>query len=236
MTDDHIAERTRVLLSWSSGKDSAWALYQLQQDPAVEVVGLMTTYNQAFERSAIHGVRLELVRAQAEAAGLPLIEIPLPWPCSNQQYEAAMTDALDQARKQLSPDAVAFGDLFLEDIRAYRESRMADTGLDLLFPIWGIPTDQLSRDMVAGGLKAYLTCLDPKQMPENLAGALFSDDFLNRLPKDVDPCGENGEFHSFAWSGPMFKKPVQVEVGETVTRDGFVYTDLLSVAGQDAAR
>ncbi len=236
MTDLSVNDKTRVLLSWSSGKDSAWALYQLQQDPTVEVVGLMTTYNQAFERSAIHGVRLELVRAQAEAAGLPLIEIPLPWPCSNKQYETAMTDALDQARTQLAPDAVAFGDLFLEDIRAYRESRMADTGLDLLFPIWGIPTDQLSRDMVAGGLKAYLTCLDPKQVPETLAGALFSEEFLDSLPKGVDPCGENGEFHSFAWSGPMFSKAVRVELGETVTRDGFVYTDLLPLASQDAAR
>lgn len=227
MTDLSKSEATRVLLSWSSGKDSAWTLYQLQQDPDVEVVGLMTTYNRAFERSAIHGVRLELVRAQAEAAGLPLIEIPLPWPCSNEQYEQAMSAALDQAHQQVSPDAVAFGDLFLEDIRAYRESRMAGTGLGLLFPIWGIPTDQLARNMVEGGLKAYLTCLDPKRMPESLAGSLFSHDFLDRLPSEVDPCGENGEFHSFAWSGPMFKNPVQVTVGETVTREGFVYTDLI---------
>ena len=231
MTDLSLAEKTRVLLSWSSGKDSAWALYQLQQNPEVEVVGLMTTYNQAFERSAIHGVRLELVRAQAEAAGLPLIEVPLPWPCSNEQYEQAMTAALDQARRQLSPDAVAFGDLFLEDVRAYRESRMAETGLDVLFPIWGEPTDGLARQMVASGLRATLTCLDPKQMPPELAGAQFSEAFFERLPAGIDPCGENGEFHSFAWDGPMFQRPVAVAVGETVTRDGFVYTDLIPVAG-----
>jgi len=187
VTDLSVNGKTRVLLSWSSGKDSAWALYLLQQDPSVEVVGLMNTYNQAFERSAIHGVRLELVRAQAEAAGLPLIEIPLPWPCSNEQYEQAMTEALAQAQRELSPDAVAFGDLFLEDIRAYRESRMADTGLDLLFPVWGIPTDQLAQQMAEAGLQAYLTCLDPKKMPEELAGSLFSNAFLERLPPDVDP-------------------------------------------------
>lgn len=229
MTDLSAAGKTRVLLSWSSGKDSAWALYQLQQNPELEVVGLMTTYNQAFERSAIHGVRLELVRAQAEAAGLPLIEVPLPWPCSNEQYEQAMTEALDRVRRELAPDAVAFGDLFLEDIRAYRESRMAGTGLELLFPVWGIPTDELARQMVDAGLQAYLTCLDPKKMPEELAGSLFSGDFLSRLPEGVDPCGENGEFHSFAWSGPMFQKPVPVAVGETVSRDGFVYTDLIPI-------
>lgn len=236
MTDLSVNGKTRVLLSWSSGKDSAWALYLLQQDPTVEVVGLMNTYNQAFERSAIHGVRLELVRAQAEAAGLPLIEIPLPWPCGNEQYEHAMTEALAQARRELSPDAVAFGDLFLEDIRAYRESRMADTGLDLLFPVWGIPTDQLARQMVEAGLQAYLTCLDPKKMPEELAGSLFSHAFLERLPAGIDPCGENGEFHSFACDGPMFKRPVPVTVGETVTRDGFVYTDLMPVVASGAAQ
>ncbi|MEZ5530359.1 MAG: ATP-binding protein [Porticoccaceae bacterium] len=236
MTDLSVSSKTRVLLSWSSGKDFAWTLYQLQQNPELEVVGLMTTYNQAFERSAIHGVRLELVRAQADAAGLPLIEIPLPWPCSNAQYEQAMTEALDQVRRELSPDAVAFGDLFLEDIRAYRESRMADTGLELLFPVWGIPTDQLAREMVASGLRAYLTCLDPGKMPEELAGSLFSKEFLDCLPAGVDPCGENGEFHSFACDGPMFKKPVPVTVGETVTRDGFVYTDLISVVASGAAQ
>jgi uncharacterized protein (TIGR00290 family) len=227
MTDLNQAVRTRVLLSWSSGKDSAWSLYQLQQDPKIEVVGLLTTFNQAFDRSAIHGVRLELVRAQAEAAGLPLLEIPLPWPCSNEAYERAMVEALDRAKRELSPDAVAFGDLFLEDIRQYREERMADTGLELLFPIWGIPTDELAVRMIEAGLQAHVTCLDPSKMPEVLSGASFDKDFIKKLPSVVDPCGENGEFHTFAWNGPMFQKPVTVIQGETVTRDGFVYTDFI---------
>lgn len=229
MTDLSRPGKTRVLLSWSSGKDSAWTLYQLQRDPTVEVVGLLTTYNQAFARSAIHGVRLSLVRAQADAAGLPLLAIPLPWPCSNEQYEQAMRTGLEEAIQQFSPDAIAFGDLFLEDIRAYRESRMAQTGLEVLFPIWATPTDQLARAMVDGGLQARVTCLDPGRMPQSLAGAAFNLDFLTKLPAAVDPCGENGEFHSFAWNGPMFKWPIRVEVGETVTREGFVYTDLTEV-------
>ena len=229
MTDLSRPGKTRVLLSWSSGKDSAWTLYQLQRDPTVEVVGLLTTYNQAFARSAIHGVRLTLVRAQAQAAGLPLVEIPLPWPCSNEQYEQAMRAGLDEAMQRFVPDAIAFGDLFLEDIRAYRESRMAQTGLDVLFPIWGTPTDQLALTMISGGLQAAVTCLDPARMPQSLAGAAFDLDFLAKLPATVDPCGENGEFHSFAWSGPMFKWPIRVAVGETVTREGFLYTDLKEV-------
>ncbi|MFT7300521.1 MAG: hypothetical protein ACI89Z_000979 [Porticoccus sp.] len=229
MTDLSAEVRARVLLSWSSGKDSAWSLYQLQQDPKIEVVGLLTTFNQAFDRSAIHGVRLELVRAQAEALGLPLLEIPLLWPCSNEAYERAMVEALDRAKCELSPDAVAFGDLFLEDIRQYREERMADTGLELLFPIWGIPTDELAGQMIEAGLQAHVTCLDPGKIPEVLAGASFDMDFIKKLPSVVDPCGENGEFHTFAWNGPMFQKPVIAIQGETVTRDGFVYTDFIGV-------
>ncbi len=217
----------RVLLSWSSGKDSAWTLYQLQRDPSVEVVGLLTTFNSEFKRSAIHGVRQQLLRMQAEAANLPLIEIPLPWPCSNQQYENIMGDALESARNQLQVDAVAFGDLFLEDIRSYRETQMQGTGLDLLFPLWKIPTAELAQQMIAGGLKAAITCLDPRVMSADFAGRQFSGKLLNALPKSVDPCGENGEFHTFAWDGPMFKYPIPVETGEVVTRNGFVYSDLL---------
>ena len=217
----------RVLLSWSSGKDSAWTLYQLQRDPSVEVVGLLTTFNSEFKRSAIHGVRQQLLRMQAEAANLPLIEIPLPWPCSNQQYENIMGDSLESARKQLQMDAVAFGDLFLEDIRSYRETQMQGTGLDLLFPLWKIPTAELAQQMIAGGLKAAITCLDPRVMSADFAGRQFSGKLLNALPKSVDPCGENGEFHTFAWDGPMFKYPIPVETGEVVTRNGFVYSDLL---------
>ncbi|MDG1165289.1 MAG: ATP-binding protein, partial [Porticoccaceae bacterium] len=188
----------RVLLSWSSGKDSAWTLYQLQQDPTVEVVGLLTTFNSQFKRSAIHGVRQQLLRLQAQAAQLLLVEIPLPWPCSNEQYETIMGQALDDARAQLQMDALAFGDLYLEDIRNYREQQMAGTGLELVFPLWQIPTDQLARQMIEGGLQAAITCLDPRVMPEHLAGHQFGYQLLDELPESVDPCGENGEFHTFA--------------------------------------
>ena len=217
----------RVLLSWSSGKDSAWTLYQLQKDPAVEVVGLLTTFNSQFNRSAIHGVRQQLLRLQAQTAQLPLIEIPLPWPCSNEQYESIMGQALDDAQTQLQMDAVAFGDLYLEDIRNYRETQMAGTGLELIFPLWQIPTDELAQQMINGGLRAVITCLDPRVMPEHLAGYQFSNKLLQALPESVDPCGENGEFHTFAWRGPMFKQPIAVVGGEVVRRDGFVYADLL---------
>ena len=217
----------RVLLSWSSGKDSAWTLYQLQRDPNVEVVGLLTTFNSQFNRSAIHGVRQQLLRLQAQAAQLPLIEIPLPWPCSNEQYESIMGQALDDAQTQLQMDAVAFGDLYLEDIRNYRETQMAGTGLELIFPLWQIPTDELAQQMINGGLRAVITCLDPRVMPEHLAGYQFSNKLLQALPESVDPCGENGEFHTFAWRGPMFKQPIAVVGGEVVRRDGFVYADLL---------
>jgi uncharacterized protein (TIGR00290 family) len=226
MTPPLAKEIKRVLLSWSSGKDSAWTLYHLQQDPMVEVVGLLTTFNGEFNRSAIHGVRRQLLRLQSEAAGLPLIEIPLPWPCSNEQYESLMGTALDNARTQLHMDAMAFGDLYLEDIRSYRETKMQGTGLQVMFPLWQIPTDQLARQMIAGGLKAAITCLDPRVMPEHFAGAQFSTQLLEELPKAVDPCGENGEFHTFAWDGPMFSRPIAVVGGKVVKRDGFVYADL----------
>jgi diphthamide synthase (EF-2-diphthine--ammonia ligase) len=188
---------------------------------------LLTTFNSQFNRSAIHGVRQQLLRLQAQAAQLPLIEIPLPWPCSNEQYESIMGQALDNAQTQLQMDAVAFGDLYLEDIRNYRETQMAGTGLELIFPLWQIPTDELAQQMINGGLRAVVTCLDPRVMPEHLAGYQFSNKLLQALPESVDPCGENGEFHTFAWSGPMFKQPIAVVGGEVVRRDGFVYADLL---------
>ena len=227
MTQRADTGKKRVLLSWSSGKDSAWTLYQLQKDPMIEVVGLLTTFNSQFKRSAIHGVRQQLLRCQAQAAKLPLIEIPLPWPCSNEQYEVIMATALDKASAQLKMDAVAFGDLYLEDIRHYREQQMAGTGLELQFPLWQIPTDQLARQMIDGGLKAVITCLDPRLMPEQLAGCQYSDVLLEQLPNRVDPCGEEGEFHTFAWDGPMFTQPIAITAGEVVNRDGFVYADLL---------
>ena len=227
MSDLSKPDRKRVLLSWSSGKDSAWTLHQLKQDKDIEVVGLLTTFNAEFERSAIHGVRVQLVRMQAEAAGLPIMEVPLPWPCSNEDYEEIMAEALQQAREKFAMDAIAFGDLFLEDIRAYREQKMAGTGLELLFPIWGIPTADLAQQMINGGLKATITCIDPRHLDKAIAGNNFDKDLLSSLPENVDPCGENGEFHSFAWDGPMFDFPINIRQGEVVERDGFVYADII---------
>jgi uncharacterized protein (TIGR00290 family) len=225
--------KPRALLAWSSGKDSAWALHVLRQRGEVEVVGLLTTLNQAFERVAMHAVRVALLRAQAAAAGLPLVEVPLPWPCSNADYEAAMGAALERARDE-GVTAVAFGDLFLEDIRRYREERMAATGLEPLFPLWAEPTDALARRMLAGGLRARLTCVDPRQLAPAFAGREFDEALLADLPPAVDPCGERGEFHTFAYAGPMFSRPVGLRAGDVVERDGFVFADLLPV-GADAA-
>jgi uncharacterized protein (TIGR00290 family) len=214
-----------VLLSWSSGKDSAWALHVLRQ-AGVAVGGLLTSLNETAGRVSMHGVRDEILRAQAGAAGLPLFTIPLPWPCSNAIYEARLRDAVTRAVAAGFTHA-AFGDLFLEDVRKYREDRLAGTGLTPLFPLWGRPTPQLARDMIAGGLRARLATIDPRVMPRELAGAEFDDALLARLPAAVDPCGENGEFHTCVTAGPMFTTPLDVRAGTTVEREGFVYRDLI---------
>jgi len=221
--------KKRVLLSWSSGKDAAWSLWTLRNTPDVEVVGLLTTLNAEFDRVAMHAVRSTLLRMQAEAASLPLITAGLPWPCSNEDYERIMASTLARAREELSMTHVAFGDLFLEDIRAYREAKMADTGLGTMYPVWGIPTDQLARDMIDGGLDAVLTCIDPRRLDRSFAGRRFDAKLFDDLPADVDPCGENGEFHSFCFAGPMFHKPIDVIIGEVVDRDGFVFADVQPV-------
>lgn len=218
--------RTKTLLAWSSGKDSAWSLQVLRQAGEVEVVGLLTTINQAFDRVAMHAVRAELLRAQADAAGLPLSTVPIPWPCSNADYEAAMGLAMDRARGE-GIEAIAFGDLFLEDIRRYREERLAPTGLRPLFPLWGRPTAPLAREMIAGGLRARLTCVDPRNLDGRFAGRDFDAALLAELPETVDPCGERGEFHTFAYEGPMFARPIAIRSGEVVARDGFVFADLV---------
>jgi uncharacterized protein (TIGR00290 family) len=223
------AER-RVVVSWSGGKDAAWALYELRRDPAVEVVGLLTTVNSEFDRVAMHGVRIELVRRQARAATLPLHEIPLPWPCSNEQYEAAMGLAVERVREEWRATHVAFGDLFLQDVRAYREERMRDTGLDPLFPLWLRPTGELARRMIEAGVQTRLVCLDPKRVPRELAGRVMDRDLLDSLPADVDPCGERGEFHTFVTEGPMLRGRVVAEPGEIVEREGFVFADLVPAA------
>ena len=218
-----------TLLSWSSGKDSAWALYELRQSPDIEVVGLVTTVNQAYDRVAMHAVRAELLECQADAVGLPLHVLPIPYPCSNAQYEVIMDGFVAQARAQ-GVECMAFGDLYLEDIRRYREDRLKDTGLSPLFPLWQRPTDQLIEQMLAGGLRARITCIDPKHLAQGFVGRPLDRALLNEFPDTVDPCGENGEFHTFAVDGPMFRWPVDVRVGEIVKRDGFVFADLMPEA------
>jgi uncharacterized protein (TIGR00290 family) len=218
--------RARLWMAWSSGKDSAFALHLLRQRHDVEVFGLLTTVNEEHGRVAMHAVRRELLHAQAEAAELPLIEVEIPYPCPNEAYETAMAGALDRAKAD-GVSAVAFGDLFLPDIRAYRERQMAATGLECVFPLWGRDTADLAREMMATGLRARLACVDTRRLASSFAGREYDAALLSDLPFGVDPCGENGEFHTFAWDGPMFARPVRVRCGETETRDGFAYTDLL---------
>lgn len=219
--------KTKVLLSWSSGKDSAWALHRLRQDPAIEVVGLFTTLNQAFERVAMHGVRKSLLARQAQCVGLPLMTIDLPWPCSNEEYGRIMAGFIGEVVAR-GIRHMAFGDLFLEDVRAYRERQLAGTGITPLFPLWGSDTTELAQQMMAAGLRARVCTLDPKTLDMSLGGHEFDEALLAALPAGVDPCGENGEFHTLAWDGPMFQRPLAIRVGETVERDGFVFTDLLA--------
>ena len=191
------------------------------------MVALLTTFNAEFNRVAMHAVRRPLVEAQARAAGLPLLPVPLPWPCSNAQYEAAMASALTEAQTMFQITHVAFGDLFLEDVQRYREEQLAThTGLTPLFPLWGQPTDALAREMISGGLRARLTCVDPRQLPRSFAGRVYDASLLADLPPGVDPCGERGEFHTFVCAGPMFTGEVATELGEIVERDGFVFADL----------
>jgi uncharacterized protein (TIGR00290 family) len=214
----------RVLLSWSSGKDSAWTLHVLRQQPEIEVVGLLTTINIEFDRVAMHSTRRSILEAQAEAAGVPLWIVPLPWPCSNEIYEARMAEACQRAINE-QIDAIAFGDLFLADVRAYREEKLKPTGLEPLFPLWEIPTDELARTMIAGGLRARVVCVDPKKLPTSFAGREFDERFLADLPPGTDPCAERGEFHTCVYAGPMFIAPLNLQPGEVVERDGFVFAD-----------
>lgn len=218
--------RKKVLLSWSSGKDSAWALHTLRQQSDVEVAGLLTTINEQFDRVAMHAVRTDLLRRQAEGVGLPLRLVSLPFQCGNGVYEERMRAAIAAAQSD-GIEGIAFGDLFLTDVRQYREKMMEGIGITPLFPLWGRPTAELAREMTAGGLRARITCIDPRCLPATMAGREYNDDFLKALPDGADPCGENGEFHSFAFDGPIFDRPVEFAIGETVERDGFIFTDLL---------
>lgn len=215
----------KVLVSWSSGKDSAWTLHVLRAHHGVEPAALLTTVSEVHDRVSMHGVRTSVLRAQADAADLPLITVSIPSPCSNEIYEARMGEAVRHA-VATGFTHVAFGDLFLEDVRAYREERLRDTGLQPLFPLWGSPTADLAREMVDTGLRARITCLDPRVIGRELAGREFDRRLLDELPAVVDPCGERGEFHTCVTAGPMFSKRIDVRLGETVQRDGFIFTDL----------
>jgi uncharacterized protein (TIGR00290 family) len=219
-----IADMKRILLSWSSGKDSAWALEIMRRDAAIEVCGLLTTLNSEFDRVAMHGTRRSVLEAQAAAAHLPLWIVPLPWPCTNDVYESRMSEVCRRAVSE-GIDAVAFGDLFLEDVRTYREKQLDGTGLEPLFPLWQIPTGELARQMIAGGLRARIACVDKKQIDSKFAGHEFDEALLLDLPADADPCGERGEFHTCVYAGPVFSAPLPLENGEVVDRDGFVFAD-----------
>jgi len=218
--------RPKAWLAWSSGKDSAWALHVIRQSSEFEVVALLTTVNQTYSRVAMHAVRECLVEMQAAAAGLPLIKVPIPSPCTNEIYEQAMGEAMARARAE-GVLHVVFGDLFLEDIRAYREKQLAACGMTPIFPLWRRDTRELAEEMIAHGLSAYLTCVDPRKLDRSFAGRRFDAGFLRELPADVDPCGENGEFHTFANGGPMFKQAISVTAGEIVEREGFIFADFL---------
>ncbi|MGZ4818199.1 MAG: Dph6-related ATP pyrophosphatase [Terriglobales bacterium] len=215
----------RVVVSWSGGKDSAWALHVVRTRGDCEVVALLTTMNAAFDRVAMHAIRREVVEAQARAAGLPLWTVPLPWPCSNEHYETAMSQACKRSLSE-GVSGFVFGDLFLADIRAYREKQLAGTGLEPIFPLWLQPTADLAREMISAGLRARLTCVDPKQIASSFAGQEFDAKLLSDLPATCDPCGEKGEFHTCMYAGPMFASELRIENGEVAVRDGFVFADM----------
>jgi uncharacterized protein (TIGR00290 family) len=217
---------TKTLLAWSSGKDSAYAVWELQRQPEIELAGLLTTTNSSVGRVSMHAVRESVLEAQARAAGLPPIKVPLPDPCTDEEYRAAMAVAIDEALRN-EVRAIAFGDLFLEDVRAYRLAQFAETGLTPLFPLWGRPTAALAREMVEKGVEAILTCVDTEQLDKRFVGRTFDLDLLADLPEGVDPCGENGEFHSVAVAGPMFTERLDVEVGGLVDKGRFVWVDVL---------
>lgn len=221
--------KPKAWLSWSSGKDSAWSLHVMRQRGEFEIAALLTTVNRTHSRVAMHAVRENILDAQAAAAGLPLVKVPIPSLCPNEIYERAMSDAMARARDE-GIRYVIFGDLFLEDIRKYREDNLAKCGMTPIFPLWGRETRELAREMIAGGVRAFLTCVDPKQLDASFAGRAFDEKLLAEVPASVDRCGENGEFHTCVVAGPMFSQAIAVEAGEIVERDGFVFADLVPIA------
>ncbi|MEN1729052.1 MAG: ATP-binding protein [Pseudomonadota bacterium] len=222
-----MSSKPKALVSWSSGKDSAWSLHQVQTTGDLEVVGLLTTVTETFNRVAMHGVRRDLLQEQALCCDLPLREVHLPWPCSNADYEQRFSDALHDAISD-GVEVIVFGDLFLEDIRNYREKQLKAVGLKGHYPLWGRDTHELAREMVAGGLRARLSCVDLKKLEANFAGRVFDNAFLRELPSLTDPCGENGEFHTFVYAAPCFSRTIDCRVGERVEREGFCFADILS--------
>jgi uncharacterized protein (TIGR00290 family) len=216
-------------MSWSTGKDSAFALHEARRSGEVEIVGLLTTVTTAFGRVSMHGVREALLDRQAEVLGLPCWKVPIPSPCPNEFYEREMARVLAEFGG-LGVDRVIFGDLFLEDLRRYREAKLREIGMSAVFPLWMRDTVALAREMIEAGLRATVTCIDPRKLDRSFAGRAFDAGFLADLPEEVDPCGENGEFHTFASAGPMFTQSIHVEVGDVVERDGFVFADVLEVA------
>jgi uncharacterized protein (TIGR00290 family) len=227
--------RPKALIAWSSGKDSAWALHEVRRSGEYDIVGALTTVTETFARVSMHGVREEILRAQHEAIGLSSVIVPIPYPCPNEIYEARMVAALEEAKRQ-GITHVIFGDLFLQDVRAYREQKLAGTGITPLFPLWGRPTDALAREMIDAGVETYLVCVDLKQLAKGFAGRRFDHSLLAELPASADPCGERGEFHSCMVAGPMFDRRIDVTAGETIERDGFAYTDLIPGDSAPSAR
>ncbi|HTZ75206.1 MAG TPA: hypothetical protein VMB47_14880 [Candidatus Aquilonibacter sp.] len=225
--------RPKAWLAWSSGKDSAWALHLARLAGGFEITALLTTVNSSYGRVAMHAVREALLEMQAEAAGLPLVKVPIPSPCSNEIYECAMGEAMARARAE-GVYHVIFGDLFLQDIRAYREKHLSACGMTPIFPVWRTDTRKLAEEMLGGGLSAYITCIDPRKLSPLFAGRRYDAELVASLPSEVDPCGENGEFHTFACAGPMFRQPIAVRPGEIVHRDGFIFADLLPANGAAA--
>ncbi len=224
----HLKMTIRAWMSWSSGKDSTFALQCL--DPDITVTRLLVTVNEDADRVAMHAVRRSLLEQQADRLGLPLQVVPIPSPCPNEVYEARMSEAMGAAARE-GISAMVFGDLFLDDVRQYREQAMAPTGIVPIFPLWSRPTNELAVEMLSQGLRAVLTCVDPTKLPPSFVGRTFDQDFLDDLPPDVDPCGERGEFHTFVWDAPLFSSPIPIRTGERVTRDGFVFCDVMPAAG-----
>ncbi|MFA6265497.1 MAG: ATP-binding protein [Pseudolabrys sp.] len=220
-------KRPKALIAWSSGKDSAWALHEARRSGEYDIVGALTTVTDSFSRVSMHGVREELLVAQLDAAGLPSITVRIPYPCSNEIYEAEMAKAMERAQAD-GVTHVIFGDLFLADLRAWREEKLKAIGMTAVFPLWLRPTDALAREMIAGGVEAHLAVVDMAKLKPSFAGRRFDDALLADLPEGIDPCGENGEFHSFVAAGPMLSRRIPVRRGETVEREGFAFADLLS--------